>query len=133
MRGGERRVPAQIDFVGRCEPAQFVNASARDEERRFREIVLRSDRLQEHIRQPFLEHANARGIARKRALRKGGNFEVGEFHRGASFAPEFRAFKPLIRRAELAFARKQIWPRMDTDENTDSEAGGGEIQLVFNP
>ena len=71
MRGGKRRVTAQIDLHLRREPAQRYDITARDDEGGFREIVLGGDRRQHPVRQPLVEQDHRSRISAEHAIGEG--------------------------------------------------------------
>ena len=70
-RGTSKRgVPAERDLHLGCEPTQIVVAAFRNQERGFREIILRGDCLQNCVRKKMIQHYYGRWIAGKEMTRK---------------------------------------------------------------
>jgi hypothetical protein len=68
MPSGKGRVPAQVDFDRRREPAQRVIAAVADEESRLGKVVLGGDRLHGRFRQPSLQRADRGRVAAEQAV-----------------------------------------------------------------
>ena len=72
---GQRRVTAQRHLRHRGEPADvkimLIAGVARHEEGRFREIVLRRDRLHQIVGDPCVERTDSRRVAKKHRIREG--------------------------------------------------------------
>jgi hypothetical protein len=71
VRGGERRVAAQVDLDRGREPAQAVARALGNEERGLAQVVLGRDRLHEPVVEPGAERHDAGRIAGERPIAEG--------------------------------------------------------------
>lgn len=80
VRGRKRGVTAQFHFDRRRHPAKIEMLCALDQERSFRKVVLRGDRLHLRIGQPVLEQTNTRRIAGEKTVGESRDFEKRNCH-----------------------------------------------------
>src|SRR5712692_8231768 len=80
VRGGERRVTAEIDLHRRRKPAKRHHLAASDDEGGLGEVVLRRDRREHAVRQPRVEEDHCGGISAKGAVGKGVDLVERELH-----------------------------------------------------